>query len=701
MPVAMVEDSKGVVAAIADSLWRVSRDSLAPYEFTNGLKPELWWTVNVSPGHDDSVWVACVNGICRVKGNTFQHWTQKDGLVDGNVHWVWEEPDGTVWVGTAMGISRMRDGKIQNIRRQDGLLDPNIYSIVPDDHGRIWVDTLRGLFLLGKTNVDDFFNGKTDHVECTPFEGPEGYGQEDSGCQTLDGRIWFPSSKGVIMIDPSNVPVNRIVPPVHVYRVRAGITELNWSKPIVLKPDQTELEFSYAALTFISPGQVRFRYKLEGLDRDWIDAKERRLAYYANLPPGRYTFRVTACNADRIWNQTGDSIQIELLPHVYQTAWFRLLCGLAAAAVVFGGYGWRLRHLTRQQLALQKSRDLLEKKVGERTAALATANTSLLGEIRQRSRMQAELESQKTELVAEIEERNRMQLEIERIHHQLLDASRKAGQAEVASSVLHNVGNVLNSVNVSTSLIKERLCKLGSTNLEKAARLIQDHADNLGDFLTLDEKGRHFPNYLNEVSQHLNQEQNFLLKEINELAQNVDHIKEIVAMQQAYSNVAGVLEKVALSEIVENAVKMNSGAFARHSVNIVREYEPVDSLILDKHRLLQILVNILRNAKYACDEGEPAEKTVTIRIRRAKNDRVRVEIADNGVGIPPENLTRIFSHGFTTRKDGHGFGLHSAVLAAKEMQGALTASSDGAGRGATFVLELPLQPGRPNPVSPV
>jgi C4-dicarboxylate-specific signal transduction histidine kinase len=367
-------------------------------------------------------------------------------------------------------------------------------------------------------------------------------------------------------------------------------------------------------------------------------------------------------------------VQIQLLPHFHQTVWFRLLCGVAVVGAVLGGYGWRLRYLTRKQRALQEARNLLEKRVEERTAELGESNLLLK---------------------SEIEERKRMELEVERIHRELVAASRQAGQAEVASSVLHNVGNVLNSVNVSTSLIRDHLRRLSSSDLEQAAQMIREHADDLGHFLTTDGKGRHFPRYLSEVSQYLSNEQEYLLKEINGLAQNVEHINEIVAMQQNYASVSGVHEKVAVSEVVENGITMNAGAFSRHGIKVMREYEAVDDLTVDKHKLLQILVNILRNAKYACDEGGGAGKQVSIRIKRAGDGRVRVEIADNGVGIAPENLTRIFSHGFTTRKHGHGFGLHSSALAAKEMGGMLTVHSEGVGKGATFILELPLCPPGP------
>ena len=304
---------------------------------------------------------------------------------------------------------------------------------------------------------------------------------------------------------------------------------------------------------------------------------------------------------------------------------------------------------------------------------------------------EAHLSEQTQKLQAEVEERKRAQLEIERIHRQLLETSRQAGQAEVAASVLHNVGNVLNSVNVSTSVITERLRNLRIATLAKAAEMMQQHSADLPSFLTQDEKGRRLPEYLLQLSGHLAQEQQQLLAELHGLGQNVEHIKEIVAMQQAYAKPVGILETAAAPELVESALRMHVTGFARHSIQLSRQFEDVPALTVDKHKVLQILINLLRNAKYACDESQQTgKKNVTVRIRRQGEDRVCIDVADNGVGIPPENMTRIFSHGFTTRKDGHGFGLHSSALAAREMDGTLTAHSEGPGKGATFTLDLPV-----------
>ncbi len=189
--------------------------------------------------------------------------------------------------------------------------------------------------------------------------------------------------------------------------------------------------------------------------------------------------------------------------------------------------------------------------------------------------------------------------------------------------------------------------------------------------------------------------------ELTNLTRNIEHIKEIVATQQNYARISGVVETVALSELVEDALKIHGGAYARHGVVVVREFSPVPPVSVDKHKVLQILVNLLSNAKYACDAAPPnAVKQVTVRIQGNGDGRVKIEVADNGMGIAPENLTRIFSQGFTTRKGGHGFGLHSGALAARDLGGSLTVHSDGLGRGATFTLELPLAPAAAEPANP-
>jgi PAS domain S-box-containing protein len=291
-----------------------------------------------------------------------------------------------------------------------------------------------------------------------------------------------------------------------------------------------------------------------------------------------------------------------------------------------------------------------------------------------------------------ISELKEAEMKIEDVHKQLLETSRQAGMAEVASSVLHNVGNVLNSVNTSASVVANRLKNSKVDGVARVAELLEQNRGNLTEFLSTGDRADQVVGFLKSLAQHLLAEQAAALGELRELTQNIEHIKEIVAMQQSYAKVSGVTERVNPTELVEDALRMNAGALARHEVQLAREYDPqLSEITVEKHKVLQILVNLIRNAKYACDESGRPEKRLTMRVTN-RDGRIHIAVADNGVGITPENLARIFHHGFTTRKGGHGFGLHSGTLAAKELGGSLTVHSEGAGRGAEFTLDLPLRP---------
>ena len=280
--------------------------------------------------------------------------------------------------------------------------------------------------------------------------------------------------------------------------------------------------------------------------------------------------------------------------------------------------------------------------------------------------------------------------QLDKLNRKLLDTSRLAGMSEVATGVLHNVGNVLNSVNVSVNVLNDQLSRSQTANHAKVSSLLDAHRADLAAFLTTDPKGRRVPEFLSHLAAALEEERGQTVREMEALQKNVEHIKEIVAMQQSYAKVAGITEDLPPASLVEDAIRMNEGAFLRHGVTVKREYADAPPVRVDKHKVLQILVNLFRNAKYAMDAAGRNDKVLTLGVGMNGTGRVKVTVRDNGIGIDPEDLTRIFGHGFTTKKDGHGFGLHSGALAAKEIGGSLLANSDGHGTGATFTLELPI-----------
>jgi signal transduction histidine kinase len=295
------------------------------------------------------------------------------------------------------------------------------------------------------------------------------------------------------------------------------------------------------------------------------------------------------------------------------------------------------------------------------------------------------------ELQAEIVERKRMETQVEKTHKELVDISRQAGMAEVATSVLHNVGNVLNSVNVSCAVVSDKVRKSRISSITKTAELLKEQEGNLAAFFSTDPRGQKLPDFLRKLAAWLSEEQADLLEELHSLNQNVDHIKEIIATQQNYAKVAGVRETVPITALVNDALNLNEKAMAQQNMTVVREFEDVPLVSVEKHKVLQILVNLVRNAKHALEDSNRSDKQLVVRVTH-QDGRVVVSIQDNGIGIAPENLTRIFSHGFTTKKDGHGFGLHSGILSAQEMGGNLHVKSDGLGTGATFILEIPVAP---------
>jgi PAS domain S-box-containing protein len=281
---------------------------------------------------------------------------------------------------------------------------------------------------------------------------------------------------------------------------------------------------------------------------------------------------------------------------------------------------------------------------------------------------------------------------LEKARQDLIEASRLAGMAEVATGVLHNVGNVLNSVNVSATVITESVRHLKVESLESICALLRQHRTDLAAFLTADPKGSRVVTFLETLAAAFREERQRLGTELESLVQNVDHIKEVVAMQQSYATMTGARESLDAVELIEDAVRMNDVALARHQVTVVRDFFPVPRIFAERGRFLQIMINLIRNAKCACDESNRTDKLITLRIAPGDTGFVRFEIEDNGIGIRPEHLTRIFAQGFTTRKGGHGLGLHSSALAAKEMKGSLVACSAGPGLGALFTLQLPIAP---------
>ena len=349
-------------------------------------------------------------------------------------------------------------------------------------------------------------------------------------------------------------------------------------------------------------------------------------------------------------------------------------CATDELGMLYDDFNAMLDQIERGDKELQQAHAELEARVDQRTQQLSRANRELTKEVAERKRAEQELES---------------------VHQHFVDAAHRAGMAEVATGVLHNVGNVLNSVNVSATLVTDRLRRSKVADLGRALDLMNHDAADWARFLTEDEKGKQLPDFFRLVASHLSRDRGELLEEMQSLTKNVDHVKTIIAMQQSYARAGGVVETVVLASLIDDALKLNASSFGKYAIELVRDFADMPPVRLDKQKILQILVNLLRNARDSLVESGRHDRRLTVRIRiegEAEERKIVVNIIDNGVGIAQDNLTRIFSHGFTTKKEGHGFGLHSSANTAQELGGALTAHSDGLECGAVFTLELPFLP---------
>ncbi len=294
-------------------------------------------------------------------------------------------------------------------------------------------------------------------------------------------------------------------------------------------------------------------------------------------------------------------------------------------------------------------------------------------------------------IARDITERKRAEANLKAAQEKLLETARKVGMAEVATGVLHNVGNVLNSVSVTAESLQKRIRNSKISYLGDAVNLLEEHSNELATFITNEEQGKKLPAFLANLSQELVDDQGRCLEALEALTKHVQHVADIIQLQQSYSKTKGLIEPTSIAELAEDAIQINAEALSRNNVVVQREIADLPALLLDRHKVLQILTNLISNAIYALSKSDKEKKILTIGVKEPENGHIQIDVYDNGIGIPKENMTRIFEHGFTTKKKGHGFGLHSTALSVNELNGSIKAHSDGIGQGAIFTIKLPFK----------
>lgn len=319
------------------------------------------------------MWILTNHGLALYQNGKLRLFSAKDGLSNDVMTSALEDADGTLWFGTSGGgLLRYRNGKFATLTTRNGLFDDMIHHVLEDSRGYFWISCNKGIHRISKKDVNDFMDGRTGRVTERVFGIADGMksrecygGFMDAGARTPDGRLWFPTIKGLVTVDPAALQFNRIPPPVLVERVVAGEQTMKAGEE--LPPGKRKLEFHYTALSFLVPEKVQFRYQLEGFDSQWVDAGSRRVAYYTNLPPGEYRFRVTASNNDGVWNEAGAGFHFALKPFFYQTKWFYGLALMTGILFVLAGHRLRVRQLRARERELmslveERTRSLREEK---------------------------------------------------------------------------------------------------------------------------------------------------------------------------------------------------------------------------------------------------------------------------------------------------------------------------------------------------
>lgn len=332
------------------------------YTTKEGLSNNVVW-----PIHEDrngALWVGTDGGLNRLErrknGNIeFFAYTTREGLAHDVVRCIHEDRDGTLWIGTRGGLSRLRNGTFVNVTSRDGLFDDVVFQILEDAGGNFWMSCNKGISRVSKKQLDDFCDGKIKRVSFVSYDEKDGMesrectgGSQPPGCKTRDGKLWFPTIKGMVVIDPNRIETNPLPPIVKIgnilvddQSIRSIFAADSEMENIMLPRGSGRIEIHYTGLSYTDPDRVRFKTKLEGFDEGWLDVGTRRTAYYAKIPPGEYIFRVRACNSDGVWSETGSSISFYLEPYFYQAWWFYALCVLAAGLIGLTGYKLRIRHL--------------------------------------------------------------------------------------------------------------------------------------------------------------------------------------------------------------------------------------------------------------------------------------------------------------------------------------------------------------------
>jgi two-component system sensor histidine kinase/response regulator len=714
------------------------------YSTRNGLTNNA--VRGIVQDRDGSMWIGTKGGgLTNLKDGKFTNYTTADGLANNGVQSLYIDRSNTLWIATREGVTRLKDGLFSTVRAGDGLFSSFVYSFVEDDRGNLWMGCSKGIFRVPMAQLEDFFAGKIKAISSVSYGLEHGVSstvavvaQSPLSFKTTDGKVWFATLKGISVVDPQRLLVNDVPPIVHIEQVIADHDGIARPSGSLLEPGRGDLEFRYTALSFIAPEKVQFRYKLEGYDSEWIYAGNRREAYYSNIPPGTYTFRVVAVNGDGIWNASGDVFTLELAPHFYQTYWFYAVCFLLVALVIFLAVRLRINQMRKRELVLGKlvdqrtvelkeQREFLRKVIDLNPSFIFAKNSESQFTLANRSvadlfgttvkELIGKTESDFNRPPEEIARHRRIELDLLKTRNEKFDAEERFTDVSGASRWLQvtripfisSGGDKQQILGVATDITLQRQAAIDMQVAKEAAETAAQQmlaAKEVAEAAT-SAKSHFLANMSHEIRTPMNGVIGMagLLMDTNLSDEQRDYAETITLSAEALMTVINDIldfSKIEAGKLLFEKIDFDLLPAVEGPVEILAERAHVKgveiaSLIAsnvpvvlrgDAGRLRQVLTNLLGNAIKFTDSGEVVLR-VTAEEVTGSQALLRFEIKDTGIGISEEAQSQLFqafvqADGSTTRKyGGTGLGLAISKQLVELMGGHIGVKST-PGVGSTF-----------------
>lgn len=615
---------------------------------TNGLTSPQSRILAMVPDREQRLLIGTDGGFCIFDKKTSLFRCFQGGMLDGNgpshamVGAVLQDQEGRIWLGTGNGINRFfpETGLFEYYFDQNSFPIGFINGLLEGRPGVLWMSTNAGVYRY-QPDVGLTHYSRIDGLQGNEFS-------RGAAFKGRGGMLMFGGTQGFNAFHDIEQSARSLTPPIQLTSLKVMEVEglpgerlAPEDGSLLIGPHENHFSFEFTALDFSTSGRVRYIAMLEGFEKSPRPESRRNLVSYSHVPGGRYEFKVWTASGFIRGEGPGLVVPVVVVPPWWERTSLRMAALLGLILLVWGMHRFRIRHESRVLARLKAEAD-------KRTAAL-------------------------------VEE-----------HRLLSEDARKAGIAEMTTGVLHNIGNILNSVTISTGQIRRVIEQSKSARLGKVVTLVEKTDKPLTEFITVDPRGKLVPIFLSELERSLREEKQLLTKESESLLHQIQLMDQAVTLEQSYAGRLSREENVDIPDLVDNTIQLLEAGLLKRSIRLEKDYRGQVRCRTVPFQLVHVLTNLLRNASEALNEKR-GERIIKVSVAY-QGDQVVIRVTDNGVGIDPENLNRLFTYGFTTKSDGHGFGLYSCRLAMRELGGDIWAESQGKGKGSTFIMQVPKNP---------